>query len=470
MNIYELEILQPAPLAHAGQEVLRRSQALTTGAEKARHLTKWEQEWSGMASAAATHRAQASINPIDILGMTAHGVGGVFFAHGKLLEAICAVVRGSLALARHSGMLVGADGTVTPGPAAAIPGINTWAVSTAQALSTVLHGALKFVRAADTAATGAIRIAISGIGDVPQVSGVGSSGASEIEKVEAREEQNPFGKVRTYGSLEAADKVITLVSGVGSSGEESQAKTDLWARQKVAEAQAEGKKVAVVTWHGYPAPGNITEAVSPSAATAAAGDFRDFQRELRGRAPKAELHVVGYSYGSTVVGLAGKASQGGLEADRMTLWGSPGAGVRKAEEINLIRRGSLIKEDSVVERGRSQDSPQTVAHLNSERVPGDLIGLATTPLGSPLGPDPTAPPFNSSSWFSSSSLFGSTPSLSSSPSLGASSSSNQPENNSSGAGWGEYLWRELTDMYLWSRGETDSHSSYLWDPVVNTRL
>ena len=230
MNIYELEILQPAPLAHAGQEVLRRSQALTTGAENARQLTKWEQEWSGMASAAATHRAQASINPIDILGMTAHGVGGVFFAHGKLLEAICAVVRGSLALARHSGMLVAADGTVTPGPAAAIPGINTWAVSTAQALSTVLHGALKFVRAADTAATGAIRIAISGIGDVPQVSGVGVSGASEIEKVEARKEQNPFGKVRTYGNLEAADKVITLVSGVGSSGEESQAKTDLWAR------------------------------------------------------------------------------------------------------------------------------------------------------------------------------------------------------------------------------------------------
>lgn len=470
MNIYELEILQPAPLAHAGQEVIRRSQALTTGAENARQLTTWEQEWSGIASAAATHRAQAGINPIDILGMTAHGVGGVFFAHGKLLEAICAVVRGSLTLARHSGMLVAADGTVTPGTAAAIPGINAWAASTATALSAVLHGALKFAQAADTAATGAIRIAMSGIGDVPRVGGVGFSGASEIEKVEAREEQNPFGKVRTYGNLEAADKVITLVSGVGSSGEESQAKTDLWARQKVAEAQAEGKKVAVVTWHGYPAPGKITEAVSPSAATVAAEDFRDFQRELRERAPKAELHVVGYSYGSTVVGLAGKASQGGLEADRMTLWGSPGAGVRKAEEIGLMRRGSPLKENSEVEQGLGQDSPQTVAHLNSERVPGDRIGLATTPLGGPLGPDPTAPPFNSSSWYSSSSLFGSTPSLSSSPSLSASSSSNQPENNSSGAGWGEYLWRELTDMYLWSRGETDSHSSYLWDPVVNARL
>ena len=56
------------------------------------------------------------------------------------------------------------------------------------------------------------------------------------------EQENPFGKVRTYGQVENADEVITLVSGVGSSGEESQAKTDLWARQKVAEATAEGKR------------------------------------------------------------------------------------------------------------------------------------------------------------------------------------------------------------------------------------
>ena len=88
------------------------------------------------------------------------------------------------------------------------------------------------------------------------------------------EKQNQFGKVRTYGDLKRADEVITLVSRVGSSGEESQAKTDLWARNKMAEATAEGKKVAIVTWHGYPAPKSVPEAVSPSAAKGAAGNLR----------------------------------------------------------------------------------------------------------------------------------------------------------------------------------------------------
>ena len=446
MNVYELEAAQPAPITQAGYEVSRRAQSLTNGADHARQLTQWEHEWSGIASAAATHRAQASINPIDVLGMTAHGVGGIFVTHGKLLETICSVVRGTIALARRAGMLVEADGTVTPGLAAAVPGINVWAASTAHVLSTVLHGALKIAQTADVAATTAVRAAMSGIGEVPRIGGGGFDGASDIEKVAAKEEQNPFGKVRTYGSLEDADKVITLVSGVGSSGEESQAKTDLWARQKVAEASAGGKKVAIVTWHGYPAPRSVTEAVSPSAAKVAAGDFRDFQRELRARAPKAELHVVGYSYGSTVAGLAGKASHGGLEADRMTLWGSPGAGVRKVEELTLLNRGSPLSEEPIRGRGAAR----TPDRITSERVSGDLIGLATTPLGGPLGPDPTAPPFHSN------------PSL---LSLGPSPGTPKP-----GAGWGEYLWRKFTDMYLWGRGETDSHSSYLWDPSVNARL
>ena len=435
MNIFELEAAHPAPIATAGEHVIRSAQAITTGAGRARELTAWEHEWSGIASSAAVHRAQGIINPIDILGMSAHGVGGVFLVHGKLLTAVCSVVRESLTAARVTGMLVGPDGSVAPGLATAVPGLATWATSAAQALSAVLRGALQIARMADAAASAALMAAMGGIDMMPARGGGGWSGASEIEKVKFHEQGNPFGKVRTYGQVENADEVITLVSGVGSSGEESQAKTDLWARQKVAEATAEGKKVAVVAWHGYPAPKSVPEAVSPSAARGAAGDLREFQRKLRMRAPNAKLHVVGYSYGSTVVGLASKRDEknaaqhasesavktGGLEADEVTFWGSPGAGVRNVGEMELLHRGEA--------------NPKT--NVTSDRVPGDLIGTATTALGGALGKDPMSPLF---------------------------------QGHNSANGWGEYVWRGLTDMYLWTRGETDSHSSYLWDGAVNAKL
>lgn len=465
MNIFELAAARPEPIADAGQHIVRHSRAITDCADRARELTAWEHEWSGVASSAAVHRAQGIINPLDILGMSAHGVGGVFLVHGSLLNSVCGVVRGSLMAARMAGMTVGPDGSVTPGLAGAIPGVGTWAMSAAQALSTVLRGALQIAKTADAAASAALAAALAGINMIPSRGGGGWSRASDIEKVKFEEQQNPFGKVRTYGDLKRADEVITLVSGVGSSGEESQAKTDLWARNKVAEATAEGKKVAIVTWHGYPAPKSVPEAVSPSAAKGAAGDLREFQRELRERAPNAKLHVVGYSYGSTVVGLAGKRDEtrssqrgdrredwredwpgtktDGLEADEVTLWGSPGAGVRNVEQMELLQRGHTNHG----------------ANITSERVPGDLIGAATTPLGGALGRDPMSPLFGAGD------ESGNTAKGAANHGTGMTAKAKTIAN-----GWGEYLWRGLTDMYLWGRGETNSHSSYLWDVAVNAKL
>ncbi|OFT89346.1 alpha/beta hydrolase [Corynebacterium sp. HMSC28B08] len=457
MDIFSMENARPASILHAGNDVLHHSQQIVSGAGRARTLSDWEHAWTGIASSAANHRVQASINPIDILGMTAQGVAGVFLAHGQLLDLVCRIVRGTTAAARTAGMIIAPDGTVSPGPAGAVPGVNVWAVSTSRALSAVLRGALSIARVSDAAATGAVHSATAGMKEAPKMGGGGWSGASELKEVPVDEQQNPFGKVRTYGRVGNAEEVITLVSGVGSSAEDSRAKTDLWARQKVTEAAAAGKQVAVVAWHGYPAPGSVAEAVSPSAAKAAAGDLREFQRELRQHAPNARLHVVGYSYGSTVVGLAGKttdkgarpsptspasptsptspASPPGLEADRISLWGSPGAGVGDAGDIAILNHGTPNAG------AWDSDTPNEAGQVTVERAPGDLIGLVTTPLGGPLGRDPASPMFREGF-----------------------------DQKASATGWGEYLWRNLTDMYLWSRGETDSHSSYLWAPGMNPTM
>ncbi|WP_426716151.1 alpha/beta hydrolase [Corynebacterium auriscanis] len=445
MDIFSMENARPASILRAGNDVLHHSRQIISGAGRARTLSDWEHAWTGIASSAANHRVQASINPIDVLGITAQGVAGVFLAHGQLLELVCRIVRGTTAAARTAGMIIAPDGTVSPGPAGAVPGVNVWAVSASRALSAVLRGALSIARVSDAAAAGAVHSATTGMKEPPKMGGGGWSGASELKEVPVDEQQNPFGTVRTYGRIGNAEEVITLVSGVGSSGEDSRAKTDLWARQKVTEAAAAGKQVAVVAWHGYPAPDSVAEAVSPSAAKAAAGDLREFQRELRQHAPNARLHVVGYSYGSTVVGLAGKttdkgvrhspaspASPPGLEADRISLWGSPGAGVGDAGDIAMLNHGTPNAG------AWGSDTPNEAGQVTVERAPGDLIGLVTTPLGGPLGRDPASPMFHEGF-----------------------------DQKASATGWGEYLWRNLTDMYLWSRGETDSHSSYLWDPGMN---
>ena len=86
-----------------------------------------------------------------------------------------------------------------------------------------------------------------------------------------------------------------------------------------------------VTWQGYDAPQSLVEAgISTDRATAHAGDLRALQEGLDAvdaldgtDAPDA---VIGYSYGSVVVGAAA-ADPRGLATDRMVHVGSPGATV-----------------------------------------------------------------------------------------------------------------------------------------------
>ena len=181
--------------------------------------------------------------------------------------------------------------------------------------------------------------------------------------------------------------------------------------------------MAVVAWHGYPAPGDLTSAISKDAAKVGAPALREHQRQLRERNPHAKLQVVGYSYGSVVVGEAAAKGSDGLVADEVRLWGSPGVHAEKAEDLQL-------------------DAKDGHGEVHNEHVPGDMIRLTTTPEFGVHGKDPAAPDFNA-------------------PPRGA--------DGASEGSWSSYGWGKILDLYLMQRGETDAHSSYMWSPEVNVR-
>ena len=243
----------------------------------------------------------------------------------------------------------------------------------------------------------------------------------------------PHGPVVTVGDVESVDEVITLVSGVGSSSADAYVRTEAWARATAADAAAHGRNVAVVAWHGYSAPGDLPGAISQAPAKEGATALREHQRQLRERNPDAKLQVVGYSYGSVVVGEAAAKGSEGLTADEVRFWGSPGVHALHAEDLQLNTQPD--------ERPDAQGSHGQVIN---EHVPGDMIRLTTTSGFGVHGKDPASPDF--------------------APNSGGSDSAT-PDSGS----WSSYGWGRILDLYLMSRGETDAHSSYMWSPEVNAR-
>lgn len=177
--------------------------------------------------------------------------------------------------------------------------------------------------------------------------------------------------VAAIGDIDSAESVTTVVAGVSSSDPAG------WATQVTrARAVAGATGGAAVLWLGYPAPSSATRALNPAAARAAGPHLRDFQEELARRHPSQQRIVVGYSYGSVVVGNAA-GSEAGLHADDVVLVGSPGAGVSDASHLNL-----------------HGDAPRVHAMTN----PGDVVGWASGPHGGVHGRDPTSPGFGADVW------------------------------------------------------------------------
>lgn len=119
-----------------------------------------------------------------------------------------------------------------------------------------------------------------------------------------------------FGDLANAQDITTFVAGVGSSNPQR------WRNSFVrAENIATHTQSATIAWLGYAAPPNVTGGLAREPALQGATKLRAFQQQLRTEYPEADLHVLGHSYGSTVVGTA--AAQG-LAADSLIVVGSPG--------------------------------------------------------------------------------------------------------------------------------------------------
>lgn len=156
--------------------------------------------------------------------------------------------------------------------------------------------------------------------------------------------------------------VSTFVGGVGSSDPAGWS-TSLERARSIAHATG-GPTVA---WLGYSAPSSLSRAVHEEPAQRGAAELIRFQRALRARFPQAQHMLIGYSYGSVVVG---KAAHEAKVADDIVLVGSPGASTTSADQLH----------------GRVWSA------TNAE----DPIALTTGPLGGIHGPSPSSPNFGAS--------------------------------------------------------------------------
>ncbi|WPF65948.1 MULTISPECIES: alpha/beta hydrolase [unclassified Corynebacterium] len=173
-----------------------------------------------------------------------------------------------------------------------------------------------------------------------------------------------------FGDLDSAESVTTFVAGVGSSDPHS------WPAQlERGRSIAHATGGAAITWLGYQAPATLPQAIATDPARAGAQELQRFQRDLTARNPRQRRVVLGYSYGSVVVG---QAATTGLLADAVVLMGSPGVPLDHASKFHL--RGS---------------GPGSVHALTST---GDLIDLTATGRGGVHGVDPTATRFGAKVW------------------------------------------------------------------------
>lgn len=137
--------------------------------------------------------------------------------------------------------------------------------------------------------------------------------------------------IASIANPDLADNVAVFVSGVGS---------DLanfgWSLDRMDDLRAEADMVpgsgetAAIVWLGYDAPDTLMDGGSLGYARDGAPALRDFTHGLREARvnPDARTTVIGYSYGSAVVGSADAMAGHGLATDDIISMGSAGMGVR----------------------------------------------------------------------------------------------------------------------------------------------
>ena len=430
--------------------------------------------WSGQAANSMRHRIDSSAHRMHATAVAATGTSFLLEAQAGLVASVQVAVRPTLALASAAGMAVTADGTVVPGGdggamgvvsgvAAAVPGSP---VSSLAAGATVaLQAAIALVRTTDAAAGAAIDgcCAVDAApSPTPVTISAGAAAAlvadpdalaaevsipdtlqytlTEAQRgqlqdavVEARTSlalrgidpglvevtvQNLNGTaVVVAGELATADRVTTLVSGVGSSEPGKITGTSSTA------GRIAGPGHAVIAWHGYQAPTDAVRGALPHHAQFGAQGLRELQGNLRATTGgTTELQIVAHSYGSTVLGQAASDQSAPLEADVVHLVGSPGVGHDRADDLQL----------------RSRDGQVGQSGVHAWLSPGDLINVPDG-VGGIHGASPMSREFGADTH------------------NGAA-----PEDRGGAVG---KAVDGVTDLGLWARGETSGHSGYWSDEL-----
>jgi len=137
------------------------------------------------------------------------------------------------------------------------------------------------------------------------------------------------------GNPDTATNVATFVPGTGAGLDSIGGDMERSDRMAQAAADAHSPSTSVITWVGYSAPQDLTDAAETGYAENAKHDLDQFQDGLRATHEGARSHntVIGHSYGSTVIGHT--AASEGLDADDVVFVGSPGVGVDNASDLNL---------------------------------------------------------------------------------------------------------------------------------------
>lgn len=369
--------------------------------------------WTGDAAGRMRHRVATSAGRMQDAGNTAATTADLLDLHCRILSGIRAAVLTVIGLAEGAGMAVHPDGRVTAGMLRAAGGAADVA---AAAFTATLRTAVASVHTLDAALAAKLTGIVGGLSPTPQtiparttpgMTGIKAlsparvtdgvridAGLSATLPPEVREKvlaiaEGAAGELRVrgldpaeigvtattvggeigvvIGDIGTADKVTTLVSGMGSG--------DLGGlRESAALAgRITGPGQATVAWHGYAAPGDSDYLGAAGSGRAAGGGpaLRSHQSELRKNNPDARLSIVGHSYGTRVIDEAAGDAALPLEADEIHLMGSPGMTADSADDLNL----------------RAVDGDSEV-HVH--RHPGDIIGLvADDPLIH--GDDPSDP-------------------------------------------------------------------------------
>lgn len=148
---------------------------------------------------------------------------------------------------------------------------------------------------------------------------------------------------QVFGDLATADRIAVLVPGAGNRaanffrGVGGKRFRSPAVQAEALWTAAGGEHFAVVAWLGYDAPDGLdaTAAREDLAATGAVALAR-FVAGLVALRPQATVALVGYSYGSTVIGLA--AHRLPPQVTDLAVVGSPGMGVDRVSQLHTTAR------------------------------------------------------------------------------------------------------------------------------------